>query len=104
MARRAAILIIIAALAVGGRAVRRHGSAVAAVPRPSAAQVVDANTDFYESVAARDRSGALALGRLAQLYMRRARATGNYEDVLRSESAARRSLVNRGTHNAGARQ
>jgi tetratricopeptide (TPR) repeat protein len=38
------------------------------------------------------------------MYMRRARATGNYEDVLRAEEAARRSLANRSAHNTKAHQ
>ncbi len=46
----------------------------------------------------------MALGQLALFYMRRARATGDYQDVLRSESAARKSLENRGAHNTRAMQ
>jgi tetratricopeptide (TPR) repeat protein len=55
-------------------------------------------------VAKRDPTGGMALGQLALFYMRRARATGDYQDVLRSETAARKSLENRGAHNTRARQ
>jgi tetratricopeptide (TPR) repeat protein len=75
-----------------------------ASPRPSASELLDSNIVFYEAVARRDPSGGMAPGTLALLYMRRARATGNYEDVLRAEDAARRSLANRGVHNTKAHQ
>jgi tetratricopeptide (TPR) repeat protein len=68
------------------------------------AQLLDSNIVFYEAVAKRDPTGGMALGQLALFYMRRARATGDYEDVLRSEAAARTSLGNRGAHNTRARQ
>jgi tetratricopeptide (TPR) repeat protein len=77
---------------------------VVAVPGLSPAQLLDSNIAFYEGVARRDPSGAMALGQLALFYMRRARATGDYQDVLRSETAARTSLENRSAHNIRARQ
>lgn len=101
---RRGVVFLVAALIGGGLVAVYRGRPVAAAPRPTAAQLLDANISFYEAVAARDRTGAMALGQLALLYMRRARATGDYQDVLRSESAARRSLANRGTHNTRARQ
>ena len=67
-------------------------------------KMLDSNIAFYEGVARRDPSGGMALGTLALFYMRRARATGDYQDILRSEDAARRSLGNRGAHNTKARQ
>ena len=73
-------------------------------PRFTPAQLLDSNIAFYEGVAKRDTTGGMALGQLALFYMRRARATGDYRDVLRSESAARKSLANRGAHNSRARQ
>jgi tetratricopeptide (TPR) repeat protein len=73
-------------------------------PRLTPAQMLDSNIVFYEGVARRDPTGGMALGTLALFYMRRARATGDYQDVLRSEAAARKSLNNRGTHNTKARQ
>ena len=72
--------------------------------RLTPAQMLDSNIVFYEGVARRDPTGGMALGTLALFYMRRARATGDYQDVLRSEAAARKSLNNRGTHNTKARQ
>jgi tetratricopeptide (TPR) repeat protein len=72
--------------------------------RLTPAQMLDSNIVFYEGVAHRDPTGGMALGTLALFYMRRARATGDYQDVLRSEAAARKSLNNRGTHNTKARQ
>ena len=104
MARRTVAFIVVAALVGGGLVAVHRGRPAAAAPRPTAAQLLDANIEFYEAVAARDRTGAMALGQLALLYMRRARATGDYQDVLRSESAARRSLKNRAAHNTRARQ
>lgn len=77
---------------------------VASEPRFTPAQLLDSKIAFYEGVAARDPSGGMALGQLALFYMRRGRATGDYQDVLRSETAARKSLANRGTHNTRARQ
>jgi len=74
------------------------------MPRYTPAQMLDSNIAFYEGVARRDPTGGMALGQLALFYMRRARATGDYQDVLRSESAARKSLGNRGAHNTRARQ
>ena len=77
---------------------------VATAPRFSPAQLLDSNIAFYEGVARRDPTGGMALGQLALFYMRRSRATGDYQDVLRSETAARKSLGNRGAHNTRARQ
>jgi len=77
---------------------------VASTPRFTPAQLLDSNIAFYEGVARRDSTGGMALGQLALFYMRRARATGDFEDVLRSETAARKSLNNRNAHNTRARQ
>ena len=82
----------------------RHASPIAAEPRFPPAQLLDSNIAFYEGVAKRDPTGGMALGQLALFYMRRARATGDYQDVLRSEVAARASLEHRGAHNTRARQ
>ena len=82
----------------------RNAPPVVVAPRFTPAQLLDSNIAFYEGVARRDPTGGMALGQLALLYMRRARATGDYQDVLRSETAARKSLGNRGAHNTRARQ
>jgi tetratricopeptide (TPR) repeat protein len=100
----AAILVGVAT-AAGSLALRaRHATPLAAAPRFTPAQMLDSNIAFYEAVAKRDPTGGMALGQLALFYMRRARATGDYQDVLRSEGAARKSLGNRGAHNTRARQ
>ena len=99
--------VVVVAIGGGVWATRAHTprhTPPAAAPRSTPAQLLDANITFYEAVARRDSTGALALGRLSQLYLRRARASGDFEDVLRAERAARRSLRNRGSHNLGARQ
>jgi tetratricopeptide (TPR) repeat protein len=103
---RALTVVMLGLAAAAGTALPRARSApqVAAVPRLTPAQMLDSSIAFYEGVAQRDSSGGMALGQLALFYMRRARATGDYQDVLRSESAARKSLENRGAHNTRARQ
>lgn len=105
----AALWIVVGAAAAGTMAVSTKGAherrtVASAEPHLTPAQMLDSNIAFYEGVAQRDPTGGMALGTLALFYMRRARATGDYEDVLRSESAARRSLNNRGAHNTKARQ
>jgi tetratricopeptide (TPR) repeat protein len=99
-------VVVVGIAATGGSLLLRARSArpVAPMPRFTPAQVLDSNIAFYEGVARRDPTGGMALGQLALFYMRRARATGDYQDVLRSESAARKSLGNRGAHNTRARQ
>ncbi len=71
---------------------------------PSEAEVRDLDIQFYSARVQRDPTGAIDLARLAQLYLRRSRETGDYEDVLRAEAAARRSLHNRGARNTTASQ
>jgi tetratricopeptide (TPR) repeat protein len=97
---------LVSVIAVGGFSLLRasQGLPLTAEPRFTPAQMLDSNIAFYEGVAKRDPSGGMALGQLALFYMRRARATGDYQDVLRSEVAARRSLANRGAHNTRGRQ
>jgi len=99
-------VVIVAAAAASGSLLLHGKSAppVAAAPRFTPAQLLDSNIAFYEGVARRDPTGGMALGQLALFYMRRARATGDYQDVLRSEAAARTSLGHRGAHNTRARQ
>jgi tetratricopeptide (TPR) repeat protein len=99
-------LVSVAVVAASGPLLHRSRSAptVTATPRSTPAQLLDSNIVFYEGVARRDPTGGMALGQLALFYMRRARATGDYQDVLRSEAAARKSLANRGAHNIRAHQ
>jgi tetratricopeptide (TPR) repeat protein len=104
MRRAAIVLFMVAVLAGGGWLAVYRERPAAAPPRISAAELLDKKISFYEGVVRRDPTGGMALGQLASFYMRRARATGDYQDVLRSEDAARRSLSNRGAHNTRARQ
>ena len=99
-------VVLAAAAAASGSLLLREKSAPpsAGAPRFTPAEMLDSNIAFYEGVAKRDPTGGMALGQLALFYMRRARATGDYQDVLRSEVAARKSLGNRGAHNTRARQ
>jgi tetratricopeptide (TPR) repeat protein len=101
--------VTLAVVAVGGAL--RISSHVAPSPAPiwigavrTEAEARSIDIAFYERRAARDPTGAMDLARLAALYQQRARETGNYEDVLRAEAAARRSLHNRTTRNASAAQ
>ena len=63
------------------------------------AAIRDQDIAFYAVRAARDPSGAIDLAQLSSLYLERARATGDNEDLVRAETAARRSLGNRTTRN-----
>src|SRR5687768_5395051 len=69
--------------------------------RPAAeeAAIREQDIGFYAARAARDPQGAIDLAQLSALYLRRARATGDNEDLLRAESTARRSLRNRAGRN-----
>jgi Tetratricopeptide repeat len=69
--------------------------------RPAAEEAAIREQDiaFYAARAARDPQGAIDLAQLSALYLRRARATGDNEDLLRAESTARRSLRNRAGRN-----
>jgi tetratricopeptide (TPR) repeat protein len=104
MHRRFALLTAAAVLTAAGLYETSRADATVPPPRFTPAQLLDSNIAFYEAVGRRDPTGGMAMGQLALFYMRRARATGSYEDVLRSESAARRSLTNRGMHNTRARR
>src|SRR5580698_658790 len=73
-------------------------------PKRSEAEIRDLDIQFYEARARRDPTGAMDLARVAQLYLVRSRESGNYEDVLAAEHAARRSLRNRISRNAMAAQ
>ncbi len=59
----------------------------------------DKDIAFYERRAAEDSIGASDRAMLATLYLQRSRQTGNYTDVLRAESLARRSIELRLAHN-----
>src|SRR3982750_376183 len=55
---------------------------------------------FYQARVAQDPYGANDRAKVASLYLQRARNTGDYQDYLHAEAAARASLAARGTHNA----
>ena len=107
MSRRLVLLGLgVAALTGGTFAVTAHRPqpTAPASPKRSEADVRDLDIQFYEARARRDPTGAMDLARVAQLYLARSRETGNYEDALRAERAARRSLGNRVSRNAMAVQ
>ena len=106
------LIAVAGALAVGGRAayaalrgpVTTIGRSMPSRPVLPEAAIRDSDIVFYETRAHRDPTGAMDLARVAQLYLQRARETGNYQDVLRAEAAARQSVTNRAAHNASAPQ
>jgi tetratricopeptide (TPR) repeat protein len=117
MSRRSTVGIAVlaavgVALAVGGRvayATLRGPVTIIVRSMPSRpvlseGAIRDSDIVFYETRVRRDPSGAMDLARAAQLYLHRARETGNYQDVLRAEADARQSLRNRAVHNASASQ
>jgi tetratricopeptide (TPR) repeat protein len=73
-------------------------------PRLTESQVLDLDIGFYKQRADRDPTGATDLARLAGLYLQRSRETGDPSDAVRAESAARRSIRNRGSRNDAAAQ
>lgn len=63
-------------------------------------RIRDADIDFFARRVKEDPTGAIDLAKLGGLYLRRARETGNNEDILRAERAARRSIENRRRSNS----
>lgn len=72
---------------------------VAANVRESRAAQREMELRVFEKRVSEDPFSAGDYASLALLYLERARATGNYEDVVRSEQAARQSLKLREAHN-----
>ncbi len=68
----------------------------------SDAQVRDLDIAFYQARVARDPAGALDRAQLAGLYLQRTRETGDNEDLVRAEAAARASFHNRQSRNSRA--
>ncbi len=62
----------------------------------------EADIQFYAAKVALDPHGAQDRATLARLYLQHARETGAYDDNIRAESLARRSLQMRTDHNAPA--
>jgi tetratricopeptide (TPR) repeat protein len=63
---------------------------------------IDQTIAFYEQRVKEDPIGAIALSQLAQWYLHRSRRTGEIDDAMRAEQAARRSLAIRTRNNASA--
>ena len=70
----------------------------------SESEILDRDIEFYKLRADRDPTGATDMARLSALFLQRSRETGDPSDALRAESAARRSLRNRGSRNDAAAQ
>ncbi len=73
--------------------------AAATDPFESDAAIRDADIAFYESRSRADTLSAADLADLAQLYLRRARETGEMSDYRRAEEVSRRSLALRAVRN-----
>ncbi|SOD03316.1 Tetratricopeptide repeat-containing protein [bacterium JGI 053] len=93
-----------AALRADDARTRATAEALRAVERARAAEGArrDADLRFYQVRVAQDPYGANDRARVAALFMQRARETGDYQDYLNAEAAARASLAARGGHNAPA--
>ena len=63
---------------------------------------IEADIDFFSRRASEDPSGGADLANLAALFLQRGRESGDPEDALRAEQAARRSLRNREQRNGRA--
>lgn len=74
--------------------------ASAAAAQISESKQRDLEIAFYDKRAREDSYSADDRAQLAGLLLQRARETGDYQDVLRAEEAARRSLALRTAHNA----
>lgn len=119
--RRLALFSIVAALVIGlaivtayrvasARAARRQ-PIITAVPvftglppgdSISTSAARDREIELYSNAAHVDPYSAVFRGRLAGLYLQRARETGDYSDVQRAEREARASLALRTQHNGPA--
>jgi tetratricopeptide (TPR) repeat protein len=81
---------------------------VTALPTPpmsaSEAEQTERDIALYTARAAADPLGAADRSKLAELYLARARSTGNVRDAERAERAARESLALRDAHNSRTRQ
>lgn len=74
-----------------------------AAPPPTPAQQRDNEIDFWARRAIEDPESADALSRVAAVTLQRSRETGDFNDVLRAEDAARRSLARRDQRNGATR-
>ena len=107
-----AVLAVLAAAAVVGGSTWWNVRRLAAMERAANIHAVAAATaelemrtadiGFFEARAARDPESATDRTRLAALYMQRARETGDDQDYVRAEQAARTSLALRTQRNGDA--
>jgi predicted Zn-dependent protease len=109
MVRRRRLLVVlpvVAALGLGGMvlggSLPAGGSGSRERALLSESEVRDQDIAFYQARAARDPEAALDRGRLAALYLQRAREQGSESDLARAEDAAHASLVRRRAHNGSA--
>lgn len=73
--------------------------AVADSTSAASAERRDGEIAFYERRVAEDPESALDLAQLAGIHLQRGRELGQYSDIVRAETAARRSLAIRTNHN-----
>lgn len=97
---------VLISLAAGLLGLSLHHDATKSHPalppsRPTA-EVREQDIAFYQARVARDPYGARDLAMLGSLYLARARETGNYQDLLRAEDAARTSYRHRTRRNGAA--
>jgi tetratricopeptide (TPR) repeat protein len=94
---------VVIMVACGGSS-RSAGSAAPreAAPLRTDAEIRELDIAYFTERAERDPTGALDPAHLGALYLARGRETGDPRDALLAEAAARRSLKNRASHNAGA--
>ncbi len=98
---RIIVLLAVVAVAVVVRSLRATARATAVShARAADASRRDADIAFYAERVAADSIGAADRGRLAALYLQRAREMGDFEDYRRAEALARRSLALRVAHNS----
>ena len=101
--RRIGLIVILGAAAIGGITGLIGGPGeVHPSPAPARAdaEVRELDIAFYERRVAEDSFSAADRARLANLYLQRARETGNAQDYDRAESFAARSVAMRTAHNA----
>ncbi len=93
------ILLAIVVGVVAGSVRTDTAARASAAARAADASRRDADIAFFAGRVAADPMGAADRGRLAALYLQRARETGDFEDYRRAECLARRSLELRVAHN-----
>jgi tetratricopeptide (TPR) repeat protein len=106
--RTAAAAILLAGAGVGGFLALQGTREVEATPAATESlaaegEIREQDIALFEMRAKRDPFSALDRARLASLYLQRSRSSGDFQDVLRAEAAARESIALREGRNAAAR-